>query len=101
HLDREHPELARTLQTLRDEHVVIARLLDQIENILQAPDTTDVEAELADLSNKLESHLDYEEEQLVPVLNRLTSLPTDDIQREEDRLAETASALRQRLGSQH
>lgn len=101
HLDREHPELARALQTLRDEHAVIARLLDRIEAALEDPDASDIDAELAVLSSELESHLDYEEEQLVPVLNRLTSLPTDDIQREEDRLAETASVLRHRIESEH
>ena len=48
------------------------------------------------MATELEAHLDYEEQQLVPVLNRLTSLPTDDIQREEDRLGETADILRHR-----
>lgn len=96
HLDQEHPELATVLQTLRDEHTIIARLLGDIENAFEAPDASNIDAELTRMSNELEAHLDYEEQQLVPVLNQLTSLPTDDIQREEDRLGQTADTLRHR-----
>ena len=96
HLDQEHPELANVLQTLRNEHTIIARLLNDIESALDDPDASDIDTELTRMSTELDAHLDYEEQQLVPVLNRLTSLPTDDIEREEDRLGETADTLRHR-----
>jgi iron-sulfur cluster repair protein YtfE (RIC family) len=76
HLGGEHPELAEVLDRLRAEHVVVARLMERLRALLDSgPDG--VGAELDRLAAELEAHLDYEEEQLVPVLNRMTTLPDD------------------------
>ncbi|MEU7859902.1 hemerythrin domain-containing protein [Nonomuraea sp. NPDC049141] len=71
HLAGAHPELAEVLARLRAEHQVVARLLAQIREL---PDGGHG-AELDRLSRELEAHLDYEEEQLVPLLNAMTEFP--------------------------
>ncbi|WP_308250569.1 hemerythrin domain-containing protein [Nonomuraea rhizosphaerae] len=73
HLAGTDPELAEVLARLRSEHQVVARLLTRIRELLagDAP----VAAELDRLSRELEAHLDYEEEQLVPLLNKMTTFP--------------------------
>ncbi|MEV1248999.1 hemerythrin domain-containing protein [Nonomuraea sp. NPDC050022] len=72
HLAGAHPELVEVLARLRAEHEVVARLLARIREL---PDEGDVGAELDQLSRELEAHLDYEEEQLVPLLNAMTDFP--------------------------
>ncbi|MFE3453134.1 nitroreductase/quinone reductase family protein [Nonomuraea sp. NPDC059194] len=72
-LERDHPELAPAMKRLRDEHEVVARLLARLQELL-ADDDLDHDvlvAEVDTLATELEAHLDYEEEQLVPILNGL------------------------------
>jgi iron-sulfur cluster repair protein YtfE (RIC family) len=72
HLGAEYPELREVLTRLGTEHRVVARLISRIRD-LQGGD--EVGAELDRLADELEAHLDYEEEQLVPLLNQMTTLP--------------------------
>ncbi|GAA2215765.1 hypothetical protein GCM10009850_112330 [Nonomuraea monospora] len=74
HLGAEHPELAGALTRLRAEHQVVSRLMSRVRALLDAGGDG-VRAELDRLATELESHLDYEEEQLVPILNRMLTLP--------------------------
>ncbi|MEV4356296.1 hemerythrin domain-containing protein [Nonomuraea sp. NPDC049625] len=76
HLAGEHPELAEALERLRAEHVVVARLMERIRVLLNE-DGDGVAAELDRLARELEAHLDYEEEQLVPILNTMETLPDE------------------------
>lgn len=76
HLWTEHPELAETLTRLRSEHQVVARLLERIRRLLDHGGTG-IGEELDRLATELEAHLDYEEEQLVPILNKLLTLPEE------------------------
>jgi len=76
HLGTEHPELAETLSRLRSEHRVVARLMEQIRQLLDH-DGTEIGEELDRLATELEAHLDYEEEQLVPILNKMITLPEE------------------------
>jgi iron-sulfur cluster repair protein YtfE (RIC family) len=82
HLAREHPELEDVLRRLGHEHREVARGLDALRGALSRfADTEDPAAarglleEVVHLSRALEAHLDREEAHLVPVLDRLTSLP--------------------------
>ncbi|NUW37543.1 hemerythrin domain-containing protein [Nonomuraea sp. SMC257] len=80
HLDGLHPELAAVLDRLRDEHQVVARLLARIRTLVgaleaQGGGADEVGEELERLARELEAHLDYEEEQLVPLLNAMTDMP--------------------------
>ncbi|NUW40355.1 hemerythrin domain-containing protein [Nonomuraea rhodomycinica] len=85
HLDGLHPELAAVLDRLRDEHRVVARLLARIRTLAGSGEPpeggADVAAEVGEelerLARELEAHLDYEEEQLVPLLNAMTDMPED------------------------
>ncbi|WP_119727500.1 nitroreductase/quinone reductase family protein [Thermomonospora amylolytica] len=70
-LGERHPELAATLARLRAEHVTVQRLLERLQELVSAGDA-DPRAllpEVERLSAELKAHLDYEEEQLVQVLN--------------------------------
>ncbi|MFF0860182.1 hemerythrin domain-containing protein [Nonomuraea sp. NPDC003560] len=73
HLAAERPELADVLARLGAEHRVVARLVARVRDLAG----TDASAgdELDRLAAELEAHLDYEEEQLVPLLNGMTSMP--------------------------
>ncbi|WP_093171872.1 nitroreductase/quinone reductase family protein [Sinosporangium album] len=65
------PELAPTLGRLRDEHQKIAALIEELRSAL-ASDSVERDLLLADverLTAELERHLDYEEEQLIPLLD--------------------------------
>ncbi|MBV2362050.1 nitroreductase/quinone reductase family protein [Streptomonospora nanhaiensis] len=66
-----HPETAETIARLSAEHKAIERLLERLQDLLGgAEPTTGALAEEVDrLITELEAHLDYEEEQLVPILN--------------------------------
>jgi iron-sulfur cluster repair protein YtfE (RIC family) len=82
HLAREHPELADVLDRLGREHRAVARGLDALRDALTRFAATEdpiaarlLRDEVVPLSEGLEAHLDREEAQLVPVLDRLTSLP--------------------------
>ncbi|MDA0566546.1 hemerythrin domain-containing protein [Streptomonospora sp. S1-112] len=81
-LGADFPELAAALERLRREHVVVARLMGRIREVAaeleEGPDRDRADRlaeELDRLSAELTAHLDYEEAQLVPLLNRLTALP--------------------------
>ncbi|MEV6034515.1 hemerythrin domain-containing protein [Nonomuraea sp. NPDC052116] len=76
HLGTEHVELAETLTRLQAEHRVVARLLKRIRRLLDHGGTG-IGEELDRLATELEAHLDYEEEQLVPILNRMLTLPEE------------------------
>lgn len=67
-----HPELAPTLDRLSREHQRIAALLADLQKVISA-DAADpllVLPEVERLTDELESHLTYEEEQLIPILDR-------------------------------
>ncbi|MFI7697547.1 nitroreductase/quinone reductase family protein [Nonomuraea sp. NPDC049480] len=68
HLERAFPELAEPLDRLRSEHVVIAALIGELRAGTEP-------ATLERVAGELEAHFAYEEEQLVPVLNSLASVP--------------------------
>ncbi|MEO3795477.1 nitroreductase/quinone reductase family protein [Nonomuraea sp. B10E15] len=70
-LEDRHPELAPALERLRAEHVVVQRLLDRLRAVLAADDLAPraLLAEVNRLTEELEAHLDYEEEQLMPLLS--------------------------------
>ncbi|MEV0619106.1 hemerythrin domain-containing protein [Nonomuraea sp. NPDC050404] len=76
HLGTEHPELAGVLARLRAEHQVVGGLLARIRRVLEGGGE-EVGEEIDQLATRLEAHLDYEEEQLVPVLNKMLTLPDD------------------------
>ncbi|MGV9771987.1 hemerythrin domain-containing protein [Streptosporangium sp. NPDC003464] len=77
HLGGTHPELADTLARLREEHQTVGRMLARIRALVDTGDPAMIEAELDRLTQAVEAHLDYEEEQLVPLLNQLTDIPED------------------------
>jgi deazaflavin-dependent oxidoreductase (nitroreductase family) len=67
-----HPALAPALDRLRQEHERIAELLEELRHVLaHDPQDTDpgrVLSQVERLTNELEAHLTYEEEQLIPLL---------------------------------
>jgi hemerythrin-like domain-containing protein len=66
------PELAPVLERLRAEHGTVAALIERIEHAVRDDGDSGGAAVLADvdaLITELEAHLEWEEEQLVPVLN--------------------------------
>ncbi|GGU40901.1 nitroreductase/quinone reductase family protein [Streptomyces lavendofoliae] len=66
-----HPELAPVVDRLQREHVRIAALLAELKEVVSG-DTADpghVLREVERLTDELEAHLVYEEEQLVPLLD--------------------------------
>lgn len=79
-LEKQYPELAEPLTRLRREHEVVADLVHRLHALVgpDAPESTApgpaaVLSEVDRLVDELEAHLDYEEEQLVPLLNAATS----------------------------
>jgi deazaflavin-dependent oxidoreductase (nitroreductase family) len=83
HLQERFPELDPALDRLRREHAVVQRLRDDLQALLATLDTGDatrnhpdrLRADIERLASELEAHFDYEEEQLIPALNSLTSVP--------------------------
>jgi deazaflavin-dependent oxidoreductase (nitroreductase family) len=67
----QRPDLAPTLQRLRAEHETIAALIERLQRILgdAEVDRATLRTEVDRLTTELERHLDYEEEQLIPVLD--------------------------------
>ncbi|GAA3934895.1 nitroreductase/quinone reductase family protein [Actinomadura viridis] len=65
------PELAPVLERLDGEHRKIAALLGDLQEAVSAEgaDPALVRAEVERLTEELEAHLDYEEEQLIPILD--------------------------------
>jgi iron-sulfur cluster repair protein YtfE (RIC family) len=82
HLGGLRPELAGVIDRLRREHRVVGRLLARIRALAGSErsgegGTAEIGTELDRLTRELEAHLDYEEEQLVPLLNGMTDMPED------------------------
>lgn len=73
-LAQRHPDLAPTLDRLRREHQKIASLLDDLQEVISTggADPQRVLPEVERLTDELESHLTYEEEQLIPILDAAT-----------------------------
>ncbi|MBG0833305.1 nitroreductase family deazaflavin-dependent oxidoreductase [Planomonospora sp. ID67723] len=67
----QRPELAPVLDRLGEEHLKIAALLDDLQKVISAEgaDPLLVLSEVERLTDALESHLTYEEEQLIPILD--------------------------------
>ena len=65
----EHPELEQVMARLREEHEKIAVILARLQELLKQEGAGDVLTEVDRLIEELEAHLDYEEEQLIPVLD--------------------------------
>ncbi|CAM3722039.1 nitroreductase/quinone reductase family protein [Nocardiopsis rhodophaea] len=73
-LRAQHPELAPVLDRLSAEHKELERLLQDLQFLISDVSGRDVDTEqaLADVDSLIaavEAHLDYEEEQLIPLLN--------------------------------
>ncbi|MFF1305648.1 nitroreductase/quinone reductase family protein [Streptomyces sp. NPDC058307] len=66
-----HPEAGPALDRLRAEHEQIAALVEELRQTLTGgTDLDSVRTEVDRLTNELEAHLTYEEEQLIPLLDR-------------------------------
>jgi deazaflavin-dependent oxidoreductase (nitroreductase family) len=74
-LGQQRPDLASVLTRLRDEHEAIAVLLEHLQRVVGDAelDRATLLTEVDRLSAELVRHLDYEEEQLIPVLGGATS----------------------------
>ncbi|MFG1748908.1 nitroreductase/quinone reductase family protein [Streptosporangium sandarakinum] len=73
-LERRFPGLRPALERLRSEHVALADLIRQVEELFSGPRTADPERigkELDRLTAEIEAHFAYEEEHLVGALNAL------------------------------
>ncbi|MFI1016733.1 nitroreductase/quinone reductase family protein [Streptomyces sp. NPDC020965] len=70
-LGERHPELAPVLDRLRREHEKIAALIEELQRVIRVDgaDPLVVLPEVERLTDELESHLRYEEEQLIPLLD--------------------------------
>jgi len=70
-LAQHHPELAPTLELLSSEHQKIAALLEDLQKVIstEGADPVLVLADVERLTDELEAHLTYEEEQLIPILD--------------------------------
>ncbi|GAA2688419.1 nitroreductase/quinone reductase family protein [Nonomuraea recticatena] len=66
-----HPELAPTIERLGEEHHTVAALIEELQQVVSAADAdpAQVLAEVDRLIDAVESHLTYEEEQLIPILD--------------------------------
>jgi len=71
---RQRPDLAPVLERLRAEHEAIAVRLAHLQRVLGDADLDrdTLRAEVERLTTELEGHLDYEEDQLIPVLDAAT-----------------------------
>ncbi|GAA3686397.1 nitroreductase/quinone reductase family protein [Nonomuraea antimicrobica] len=68
HLEQLFPELKQPLDRLRDEHAVLAGLVEELRGAADP-------ATLERVAAKMEAHFAYEEEHLIPVLNSLEEVP--------------------------
>jgi hemerythrin-like domain-containing protein len=82
HLRGLDPSLSDVLDRLGKEHRVIAVGIRELQGVLDAHDhaepgaqRTRLRARMRQIAHELEAHLDYEEEQLVPLLNTMPTLP--------------------------
>ncbi|WP_254897178.1 nitroreductase/quinone reductase family protein [Amycolatopsis sp. Hca4] len=70
------PALAPTLAKLDEEHVVVARLQEEVQQLVEAEaDPVRLRAEFDRLRSELDSHFAYEERTLVAALNALLPAP--------------------------
>ncbi|MFE3457660.1 nitroreductase/quinone reductase family protein [Nocardiopsis aegyptia] len=77
-LEEGDPELARTLDRLREEHRTVDRLRGELEALIADLPTADPErfrAEVDRMSAELIAHLDYEEAELFPTLSAIPFPP--------------------------
>ncbi|NUK26725.1 nitroreductase family deazaflavin-dependent oxidoreductase [Streptomyces lunaelactis] len=77
-----HPHLSGTFDRLREEHRTVARIQGELVALLADISTADplrFRAELARMSDELTTHLDYEEESLLPVLAEIPWPPAPPI----------------------
>ncbi|WP_304453876.1 nitroreductase/quinone reductase family protein [Nocardiopsis sp. YSL2] len=77
-LEEGDPDLARTLDRLREEHRTVDRLRGELEALIADLATADPErfrSELDRMSAELIAHLDYEEAELFPVLSAIPFPP--------------------------
>lgn len=65
-----YPELTPVLDRLGEEHQRMADLLAQLEKTLEGNDVRTLRADVDRLVDELERHLTWEEEQLIPFLDR-------------------------------
>ncbi|MBB3036367.1 nitroreductase/quinone reductase family protein [Hoyosella altamirensis] len=70
-IDANRPELADAMTRLRAEHSALAKLLEELQAFISRANADPVaaRAEVDRLSAAVEAHLDYEEQQLLPVLS--------------------------------
>ncbi|MDO3705743.1 nitroreductase/quinone reductase family protein [Micromonospora sp. C28SCA-DRY-2] len=70
-LDQQRPDLAATLARLREEHRRVAELVERLRAVLAdaTADPVQLRRQVDRLTDELERHLTYEEEQLIPVLD--------------------------------
>lgn len=78
YLSDRRPELAPALTRLHEEHERIATLTEELRRIVTAEDADPdaVLPEVERLTDQLEAHLTYEEEQLIPALDAV-AVPTN------------------------
>jgi len=69
-IEQQVPELGPVLARLRQEHATLALWIRQLQDLLDAD--ADVGQDLDRLAGELEAHFAYEEEHLVPALNKLS-----------------------------
>jgi hemerythrin-like domain-containing protein len=79
-LARQFPALAPALRKLGEEHVEVARLQEEITQLVEAyvpgeSEPTQLRAELEVLTSQLEAHFDYEEKTVVTALNATAAAP--------------------------
>ncbi|MDP4510106.1 nitroreductase/quinone reductase family protein [Nonomuraea turcica] len=79
-LAKQFPALAPALAQLGEEHKVVARLQDDIQQLVDSfvpggSDSVQLRADLERLANQLESHFRYEEETIVTALNATAPAP--------------------------
>ncbi|MEU8781436.1 nitroreductase/quinone reductase family protein [Streptomyces sp. NPDC048637] len=70
-LGRYHPELTPALERMHQEHEKLAVLLAALQKVISAEDADpqQVLSEVERLTEEVENHLTYEEEQLIPILD--------------------------------
>ncbi|MDX6240586.1 MAG: hypothetical protein QOG10_5406 [Kribbellaceae bacterium] len=70
-LAKRYPELTPTLDRLSLEHGKIAVLLEELQNVVSEENADPLQAlrEVKRLTDELENHLTFEEEQLIPILD--------------------------------
>ncbi|MDP9867972.1 MULTISPECIES: nitroreductase/quinone reductase family protein [Streptosporangium] len=79
-LAKQFPALAPALAQLGEEHKVVARLQDDIQQLVDSfvpgeTDSVQLRADLERLADQLESHFRYEEETIVTALNAMAPAP--------------------------